>query len=164
MRRIVLLVLLSLGLPLAALVTGAGSASAGRGPTINAEYIARVHARHGHSQFRGGEGTPGHTWVAYQREARRLRAYLHQLEVNRQRQALVQRWQGVADCESGGNWRANTGNGHYGGLQFSLGTWQGHGGAGMPNEAAAWRQSEIAERVKASSGLGAWPHCGQYYG
>jgi hypothetical protein len=164
MRRIALLALLSLGLPLAAVVTGAASASAGHGPHINAEYIARAHARHGHTQFRGGEGTPGHTWTAYRREARRLRAYLHQVEVNRRRAALVDRWQGVADCESGGNWHINSGNGHYGGLQFSLRTWQDHGGSGMPNEAAAWRQSEIAERVRASSGLGAWPHCGRHYG
>jgi hypothetical protein len=164
MRRIALLVLLSLGLPALALLANAGTADARRAEQINAEYIARLHQRHGHSQFRGGDGTPGHTWAAYQREARRLRAYLHQLEVNRQRQALVNRWQGVANCESGGNWHINTGNGHYGGLQFSMGTWQNYGGGGMPHENPAWRQAEIAERVRSSSGLGAWPHCGQYYG
>ncbi len=123
-----------------------------------------MHARHGHAQFRGGEGTPGHTWQAYRREARQLRAYLHQTAVNRQRAALVARWQGVADCEAGGNWHIDTGNGYYGGLQFSLRTWRAHGGSGMPDEAPAWRQAEIGERVRTGSGLGAWPHCGHHYG
>jgi hypothetical protein len=164
MRRIALLALLSLGLPLLALATGVGTADAGRRATIDAEYMARVHARHGHTQFRGGEGTPGHTWTAYRREARRLRAYLRQAQLNRQRQALVARWQGVADCEAGGNWHINTGNGHYGGLQFSAGTWRAYGGSGLPHEHAAWRQAEVAERVRADSGLGSWPHCGERYG
>ena len=102
--------------------------------------------------------------MQYQREAARLREYLARLEQARRRQALVDRWQGVADCESGGNWGLSTGNGHYGGLQFSLGTWQAYGGAGMPNQHPAWRQAEVAERVRTSSGLGHWPHCGRHYG
>jgi hypothetical protein len=164
MRRIALLTLLVLGLPAVALFTNIGIADAHRGQAINAEFIARLHERHGHHQFRGGDGTPGHTWQSYRREARRLRAYLRQVELNRQRQALVARWQGVADCEAGGNWHINTGNGHYGGLQFSMSTWSNYGGSGMPNDAPAWRQAEIGERVRNDSGLGAWPHCGQYYG
>ncbi len=164
MRRIVLLTLLTLALPAVALATGAGTAGAGRATTINAEYIARLHADHGHRQFLGGQGTAGHTWTAYQREARNLRAYLYQLEVNRQRRALVNRWQGVADCESGGNWHINTGNGHYGGLQFSMGTWEAYGGSGMPHQKEAWRQARVAERVRVASGLGHWPRCGARYG
>jgi len=164
MRRILLLALLCLGLPALALATDAGTAEAHRSPSIDAEYIARLHARHGHVQYRSGQGTPGHTWRAFQREARVLRAYLHQLALRRQRQALVARWQGVADCESGGNWHIDTGNGHYGGLQFNLRTWGAYGGTGMPHEQAAWRQAEVAERVRAASGLGAWPHCGGHYG
>ena len=164
MRRIALLVLLCLGLPVAALATDVGSAEARRGQAINAEYIARMHARHGHSQFRSGLGTAGHTWPAYRREARRLRAYLRAAEVARQRQALVNRWQGVADCESGGNWSINTGNGHYGGLQFSAGTWRAYGGSGLPHQHAPWQQATVAERVRVDSGLGAWPHCGRHYG
>ena len=164
MRRIVLLALLTIALPAVALATSAGTAGAGRSATINAEYIARLHADHGHRQFLDGQGTPGHTWAAYQREARNLRAYLHQIEVNRRRQALVNRWQGVADCESGGNWHINTGNGHYGGLQFSLGTWGAYGGHGMPHQQEAWKQAQVAERVRLDSGLGAWPHCGAHYG
>jgi hypothetical protein len=126
--------------------------------------MARVHARHGHTQYRHGQGTPGHTWTAYQHEARALRKYLHRLEVARQHRALVSRWQGVADCESGGNWYINTGNGHYGGLQFNLGTWQAYGGTGRPDQQAAWRQAQVADRVRLDSGLGHWPHCGSRYG
>jgi len=164
MRRIMLLVLLTLALPTVALVTGAGTAGAGRSGTINAEYIARYHENHGHSQYLGGRGTPGHTWTEYQRQARNLREYLRRVEISRQRQALVRRWQGVADCEAGGNWHINTGNGHYGGLQFSLGTWSAYGGSGMPHQQDPWRQAEVAERVRNATGLGAWPHCGSQYG
>ncbi len=164
MRRIALLLLLALGLPVVALTTGALSADAGGRATIDADYMARMHERHGHTQFRRGEGTPGHTWTAYRREARRLRSYLRAVQVAHRRQAMVRRWQGVANCESGGNWNTNTGNGHYGGLQFSLSTWNAYGGQGMPHTQAAWRQATVADRVKNDTGLGAWPHCGHNYG
>jgi hypothetical protein len=84
--------------------------------------------------------------------------------VQRQRQQLVARWDGVAACESGGNWSINTGNGYYGGLQFSMGTWSAYGGQGMPNQQPAWYQAKIAERVRVDSGLGHWPRCGSNYG
>lgn len=71
-------------------------------------------------------------------------------------------WDRIAQCESGGNWHANTGNGYYGGLQFSLGTWRAHGGVGRPDQASREQQIAVAERVrKASGGYGAWPHCGK---
>ena len=140
MRRIALLMVLALGLPTLALATDTGAAEAGRGPAINARYIARYHVQHGHRQYLSGRGTRGHTWAAYQRQARALRTYLERVERARQRQALVRRWQGVADCESGGNWSINTGNGHYGGLQFNLGTWRAYGGTGMPHQQPAWQQ------------------------
>lgn len=71
-------------------------------------------------------------------------------------------WDRIAQCESGGNWHANTGNGYYGGLQFSLSTWRGNGGVGYPHQASREQQIAIAERVrKASGGYGAWPHCGK---
>jgi hypothetical protein len=164
MRRIVLLVLLSIGLPAMALVsTAAAEAERGR-VTIDASYIARLHAHHGHRVVVNGHGTPHHTWTNYQRAARNLRIYLQREERNRRRAALVARWRGVADCESGGNWRANTGNGHYGGLQFSAGTWRAYGGPGLPHTQPAWQQAEIAERVRTDAGLAAWPHCGRRYG
>ncbi|MFJ7289792.1 transglycosylase family protein [Curtobacterium sp. NPDC098951] len=68
-------------------------------------------------------------------------------------------WDALAQCESGGNWAINTGNGYYGGLQFSLGTWQANGGSGNPAAASRSAQIAVAERVLASQGWGAWPAC-----
>ncbi len=68
-------------------------------------------------------------------------------------------WDQLAQCESGGNWAINTGNGFYGGLQFTLSTWQGYGGTGMPHEASREAQIAVAERVQAGQGWGAWPAC-----
>jgi uncharacterized protein YabE (DUF348 family) len=71
-------------------------------------------------------------------------------------------WDRIAQCESGGNWAANTGNGYYGGLQFSLGTWQANGGTGLPSNASRETQIAIATKVRdASGGYGAWPVCGR---
>ena len=67
-------------------------------------------------------------------------------------------WDRIAACESGGNWAANTGNGYYGGLQFSLGTWQAYGGSGRPDQNSREQQIAVAERVRAAEGgYGAWP-------
>ena len=77
--------------------------------------------------------------------------------------ASVSAWDQVAACESGGNWQTNTGNGYYGGLQFSQQTWSGHGGdqyAPTADQATKEQQIEIGERVLASQGAGAWPNCG----
>ena len=70
-------------------------------------------------------------------------------------------WDRIAACESGGNWAANTGNGYYGGLQFSLGTWRSYGGSGRPDQNSREAQIAIAEKVRAAEGgYGAWPVCG----
>ena len=72
-------------------------------------------------------------------------------------------WDAVAACESGGNWAINTGNGYYGGLQFSASTWAGYGGthyAPSANRASKAVQILIAGRVLAAQGPGAWPVCG----
>jgi len=72
-------------------------------------------------------------------------------------------WSAIAACESGGNWAANTGNGFYGGLQFTEGTWLANGGgqyAASANLATPAEQIAVAERVLASQGIGAWPVCG----
>jgi len=69
-------------------------------------------------------------------------------------------WDAIAQCESGGNWAINTGNGYYGGLQFSLSTWRGYGGQGMPHQASRSEQIRIAEKVLNGQGIGAWPVCG----
>lgn len=70
-------------------------------------------------------------------------------------------WDAVAACESGGNWHIATGNGYYGGLQFTLGTWRSNGGAGMPNHASREEQIRVAENVLRNQGIGAWPVCGR---
>lgn len=70
-------------------------------------------------------------------------------------------WDAIAVCESGGNWAINTGNGYYGGLQFSPSTWSSNGGAGMPNQASRAEQIRIAENVLRTQGIGAWPTCGR---
>ncbi|MDV3128242.1 transglycosylase family protein [Mycobacterium sp. 21AC1] len=69
-------------------------------------------------------------------------------------------WDAIAACESGGNWSTNTGNGHYGGLQFKPTTWAAHGGVGSPAGASREEQIRVAENVLATQGLGAWPTCG----
>ena len=72
-------------------------------------------------------------------------------------------WSAIAACESGGNWSANTGNGFYGGLQFTEQTWLGYGGgqyASSADLATAAQQIAVAQRVLAGQGIGAWPVCG----
>ncbi|MBO0852926.1 MAG: transglycosylase family protein [Nocardia sp.] len=71
-------------------------------------------------------------------------------------------WDGVAQCESGGNWNTNTGNGFYGGLQFTQSTWSANGGSGSPQNASKEEQERVAENVLNSQGSGAWPVCGKY--
>jgi LysM repeat protein len=68
-------------------------------------------------------------------------------------------WDRLAQCESGGNWGINTGNGYSGGLQFSQGTWSANGGTGSASNASRAEQIRVAERVRASQGWGAWPAC-----
>jgi LysM repeat protein len=79
-------------------------------------------------------------------------------------QASSVNWDAIAQCESGGNWSTNTGNGFYGGLQFTLSTWKAYGGTGSPQYASRDQQIAVAERVLAGQGIGAWPVCGQKAG
>lgn len=69
-------------------------------------------------------------------------------------------WDTIAQCESGGNWSTNTGNGYSGGLQFSPGTWAAYGD-GSASAAGASKEAQIAaaEKVLAAQGWGAWPSC-----
>ncbi|WP_045732051.1 transglycosylase family protein [Pseudarthrobacter chlorophenolicus] len=73
-------------------------------------------------------------------------------------------WDSLAQCESGGNWSTNTGNGFSGGLQFTSSTWQAYGGSGSPADASREQQIAVAERVQASQGWGAWPSCSSQLG
>lgn len=77
--------------------------------------------------------------------------------------ATASEWDAVAQCESGGNWSINTGNGFYGGLQFTNSTWAGYGGtayASRADLASKSQQIAVAEKVLAGQGKGAWPVCG----
>ncbi len=68
-------------------------------------------------------------------------------------------WNALAACESGGNWAINTGNGFYGGLQFTLSSWHAVGGTGYPNEASPAEQIARAQILQSRQGWGAWPAC-----
>lgn len=68
-------------------------------------------------------------------------------------------WDRLAACEAGGNWAINTGNGYYGGLQFSLSSWQAVGGSGLPSNASREEQIQRGEMLLARQGWGAWPAC-----
>lgn len=68
-------------------------------------------------------------------------------------------WDALAQCESGGNWAINTGNGFSGGLQFTPSTWAANGGTGNPQNASRSQQIAVAERVVQTQGWGAWPAC-----
>ncbi len=76
-------------------------------------------------------------------------------------------WDRLAQCEAGGNWGINTGNGFQGGLQFSPSTWNAHGGqqyAATANQASREEQIAVAEKVLDSQGWGAWPSCSSSLG
>jgi LysM repeat protein len=73
--------------------------------------------------------------------------------------ASTSTWDAIAACESGGNWSINTGNGYYGGLQFSPSTWSAFGGSGSAANASKSQQIAVAEKVLATQGWGAWPAC-----
>lgn len=74
-------------------------------------------------------------------------------------------WDGVAHCESGGNWHTNTGNGYYGGLQETITFWRSYGGlryAARPDLASREAQIAVAVRGQRAEGWGAWPNCSRY--
>lgn len=73
-------------------------------------------------------------------------------------------WDALAQCESGGNWATNTGNGYTGGLQFSSTTWAAYGGTGSAADASREQQIAVAEQVQAAQGWGAWPSCASQLG
>ncbi|MEV7992285.1 transglycosylase family protein [Streptomyces sp. NPDC086077] len=71
-------------------------------------------------------------------------------------------WDRIAQCESGGDWHINTGNGYYGGLQFSADTWRAYGGtayAATADQASREQQIAVATKVQGAQGWGAWPTC-----
>ncbi|MGO1524250.1 MAG: transglycosylase family protein, partial [Nesterenkonia sp.] len=73
-------------------------------------------------------------------------------------------WDRLAECESGGDWSINTGNGYYGGLQFSQQSWNAAGGSGSPANASKAEQIRVAENLQSMQGWGAWPSCSAQLG
>jgi hypothetical protein len=73
-------------------------------------------------------------------------------------------WDQLAQCESGGDWSINTGNGYYGGLQFSQSSWEAAGGSGNPADASREEQIRVAENLLDMQGWGAWPACSSQLG
>jgi hypothetical protein len=73
-------------------------------------------------------------------------------------------WDRLAECESGGNWQINTGNGYYGGLQFAKESWDATGGSGYPHEHSREEQIHRAEILLDMQGWGAWPTCSRKIG
>ena len=73
-------------------------------------------------------------------------------------------WDALARCESGGNWAINTGNGYYGGLQFSASTWHSVGGTGLPHQHSREEQIKRGQILQARAGWGQWPHCSAQLG
>lgn len=76
----------------------------------------------------------------------------------------VQTWDSLAECESSGNWSDDTGNGFYGGLQFTLESWQTVGGTGNPADASRDEQIMRAEMLQQEQGWTAWPDCAAQLG
>ena len=73
-------------------------------------------------------------------------------------------WDRLAQCESGGNWATNTGNGYYGGIQFSLASWQAVGGTGYPHQASRETQIAMGQRLWNQGGWSHWPGCSRALG
>ncbi|MFW0121573.1 transglycosylase family protein [Rothia sp. CCM 9419] len=73
--------------------------------------------------------------------------------------APLEAWEALSQCESGGNWSINTGNGFYGGLQFTQSSWNAAGGSGAPHYASKAEQIRVAENLLQMQGWGAWPAC-----
>lgn len=106
-----------------------------------------------------GTGNPG-----YQQQASRPVAYSAPVQQSYPAVSGGVNWGAIAQCESGNDWSINTGNGFYGGLQFTQQTWDAYGGgqyAGSANQASEGQQIAVAQRVLAGQGIGAWPVCGR---
>lgn len=73
-------------------------------------------------------------------------------------------WDRLAQCESGGDWHINTGNGYYGGIQFSLSSWRGVGGSGYPHEHSRETQIAMGQRLHSQGGWRHWPGCSRSFG
>lgn len=73
-------------------------------------------------------------------------------------------WTKLRNCEAGGNYTRNSGNGYYGAYQFSAGTWKSLGYPGLPHQASPGTQDEAAKRLQSRGGWGQWPACSRRIG
>lgn len=108
-------------------------------------------------------------WVATENEQEAARAAqeakrLEQIQLTQPPPAPRSVWDSLAQCESGGNWSINTGNGFYGGLQFTLTSWRAVGGTGYPHQHSRETQIEMGQRLQRIQGWGAWPACSRQLG
>jgi hypothetical protein len=85
-------------------------------------------------------------------------------EGNQDTAGIYEPWISLAQCESGGDWGIASGNGYYGGLQFSLSSWHAAGGSGYPHEHSASEQIARAEVLQDMQGWSAWPTCSRVVG
>lgn len=108
------------------------------------------------------QSTSGETAAPQQSTPQPASAPATEPQVNTSAPAGV--WQQLAQCESGGNWQANTGNGYFGGLQFTLSSWRWVGGTGYPHHASRGEQIRRAERLLERQGWSAWPSCSRKVG
>jgi LysM repeat protein len=143
----------------------------GRGDTVKARRAAHRHRSHHHAaKHRARPATPAHHTVKHHANPKHHAAKHHHAKRHAVRHHATRHassgttvnggvWDRIAQCESTGNWHANTGNGFYGGLQLTLSTWHAFGGTGRPDQASKATQIAVAERVQKAQGWGAWPVC-----
>lgn len=114
--------------------------------------------------YRESVGLPDQRVELDRRDARAYtRAWQVAMANAKRESSLVEAWRPVARCESGDNPHINTGNGYYGWLQWTTGTWHAYGGQGSPVAATRAQEAVVAERVRVQSGLHHWPTCGRLY-
>ena len=129
--------------------------------------VAHRAALHRAAERRAAEHRAAARWAAAHRAALRLSAARladarHAAGAVRLAHAEIPAggvWRQLRSCESGGNYREDSGNGYYGAYQFSLSTWRAMGGAGLPNQAPYTVQDTLAERLQANGGWHSWPSC-----
>jgi LysM repeat protein len=124
-----------------------------------------------HRSFSSGQSSVGHQdrSSSVQRTSSQVRSHSSRQGSSSSRQssgsvASGGVWDRLAQCESGGNWSINTGNGFFGGLQFTQSSWSAAGGSGSPQHASRSEQIRVAQNLQKMQGWGAWPTCSRKIG
>ena len=135
------------------------SVAALTGPVVSAQAAPAAAASNGSASSL--KATPAKALPVSQKDLKRYKLTKSELK----NIALAKKWANgskprqVRQCESGGNYRINTGNGYYGAYQFAAGTWRGIGGgryASTANQAPKWAQDHMAYRLWKKQGWGPW--------